>query len=63
MRRLHWPRHRWRPPVRLMEKLMYDLRGWTVLADDKRWSAQQIVLGGLKLAARRLMAAAGSDAR
>jgi len=44
----------WRPPVRLMEKLMYDLRGWTVLADDERERIRGDVRRSLRSAARRL---------
>jgi len=54
----------WRPPVRLMERLMYDLRGWTVLADGDREEIRFRVRGSLEHAARRLakaIAPAGLD--
>jgi hypothetical protein len=44
----------WRPPVRLMERLMFDLRGWTVLADDAREYNRQRVRESLRKAARRI---------
>jgi hypothetical protein len=43
----------WRPPGRLMERLMYDIRGWTVLADDEREKIRSSVLAGLEAAAER----------
>jgi hypothetical protein len=47
----------WRPPVRLMERLMYDLRGWTVLPGDEREQIRRDVLASLESAARRLTSA------
>jgi hypothetical protein len=44
----------WRPPVRLMEKLMYDLRGWTPLDDKERDSIRRNVRCSLAAAAERL---------
>jgi len=44
----------WRPPVRLMQKLMYDLRGWTPLADEERERIRGDVRCSLTSAARRL---------
>jgi len=47
----------WRPPVRLMERLMYDLRGWTVLTGREREAIQQDVRRSLTAAASALTAA------
>lgn len=47
----------WQPPVRLMEKLMYDLRGWTVLDGDTREEIRGHVRDSLKQAARRVRGA------
>lgn len=44
----------WRPPVRLFERLMYDLRGWTVLDDSVREGTRRDVLRSLEAAAGRL---------
>jgi hypothetical protein len=44
----------WRPPVGLMDRLMYDLRGWTVMADALREDTRQNVLRSLEGAAKRL---------
>jgi hypothetical protein len=46
----------WQAPVRLMERLMYDVRGWTVLADAGRAEIRGWVLASLDAAARRLRA-------
>lgn len=43
----------WLPPVRLMEKLMYDLRGWTVLPGDAREEIRGQVRDSLEQAAER----------
>jgi len=47
----------WRPPVRLMERLMYDLRGWTVLTGREREATRQAVRRSLTAAASALTAA------
>lgn len=47
----------WQPPGRLMERLMYDVRGWTVLTEAQRTDACQSVLRSLEAAAQRLIAA------
>jgi len=47
----------WRPPVRLMERLMYDLRGWTVLTGREREATQEHVRRSLTAAASALTAA------
>jgi len=52
----------WRPPERLMDRLMYDLRGWTVLSDADRAAIRGQVLAGLDLAARRFRVATGTPA-
>jgi hypothetical protein len=45
----------WKPPDRLMEKLMYDLRGWgTPLAGEQREQIRGDVLASLRAAAGRL---------
>jgi hypothetical protein len=44
----------WRPPARLMEKLMFDLRGWTVLTDAEREDIRKSVRKSLSAAAARL---------
>lgn len=49
----------WRPPVRLMERLMYDLRGWTVLPDAERDAIRLNVRISLGRAAGRLAALVG----
>jgi len=46
----------WRPPVRLMERLMYDLRGWTVLTGREREGIRQAVRRSLTSAAITLTA-------
>ncbi len=47
----------WRPPVRLMEKLMFDLRGWTVLDDAEREYIRKSVCKSLSGAVARLVTA------
>jgi hypothetical protein len=44
----------WCPPVRLMERLMYDLRGWTVLDGGEREKIRGDVLASLRSAAMRV---------
>jgi hypothetical protein len=44
----------WQPPVRLMEQLMYDLRGWTPLTDAERMNVRGHVLRSLTAAAGRI---------
>jgi hypothetical protein len=44
----------WRPPVRLMEQLMYDLRGWTIMPDALREDTRGNALRSLEGAANRL---------
>jgi hypothetical protein len=44
----------WNPPSRLMEQLMYDLRGWTLLGDEQREAIQEWVRHSLRAAAGRL---------
>jgi hypothetical protein len=51
----------WRPPVRLMMRLMYDLRGWTVLEDADREAIQSGVRRSLEAAAERLQATLRKD--
>ena len=46
----------WRPPVRLMERLMFDLRGWTVLTGREREGIRRAVRRSLTAAARTLTA-------
>lgn len=46
----------WTPPARLMERLMFDLRGWTVLPDEIRESIHAEVLESLRAAAECLQA-------
>jgi hypothetical protein len=46
----------WRPPVRLMERLMYDVRRWTVLPGAERDGIRRNVLHSLERAADRLAA-------
>jgi hypothetical protein len=46
----------WRPPARLMERLMYGLRGWTPLEDAEREAIRSDVLRSLRRAAERLAA-------
>ena len=45
----------WRPPERLMDALMFDLRGWTPLPDGKREGIRQSVRDSLAAAAARLL--------
>jgi hypothetical protein len=52
----------WQPPVRPMERLMYDVRGWTVLADAKREDIRHAVRQSLERAAQRLAAVIGDPA-
>ena len=47
----------WRPPGQLMQQLMYDLRGWTVLTGREREGIQQAVRRSLTAAASALTAA------
>lgn len=47
----------WQPLRRLMERLMYDVRGWTVLTEAQRTDTCQSVLRSLEVAAQRLIAA------
>lgn len=49
----------WKPPERLMEQLMFDLRGWMTLADEERAAIQDNVRASLLAATARLLAAAG----
>lgn len=51
----------WRPPVALMERLMSDLRGWTVMADALREDTRRNVLRSLEQAARRLTELLGRE--
>ena len=44
----------WKPPVRLMEKLMYDVRGWRPLSDQERDQVRRNVRCSLASAAERL---------
>lgn len=44
----------WRPPQDLMMRLMYDLRGWTVLDEAKREEIREHVRRSLEAAAGRL---------
>ena len=44
----------WRPPVRAMERLMFDLRGWTPLEAAERRRVRAHVLHGLARAASTL---------
>jgi hypothetical protein len=46
----------WRPPWSLFDRLMYDLRGWTVLNDPEREETRRNVLRSLEAAAGRLRA-------
>lgn len=46
----------WKPPDRLMERLMFDLRGWTPLGDEERAEIVTHVLASLHAAARRIRA-------
>jgi hypothetical protein len=46
----------WSPPERLMYDLMADLRGWTVLDDERRERVRQSVRASLTAAAGRLRA-------
>jgi len=47
----------WCPPVRAMQQLMYDLRGWTVLTGREREGIRQAVRRSLTAAASALTAA------
>lgn len=49
----------WRPPVALMMRLMYDVRGWTVLDDAQRGRIRESVLASLRAAAGRLTGGSG----
>lgn len=44
----------WQAPVRLMERLMYDLRGWTPVLDEEREHVRDWVRASLRAAAGRL---------
>lgn len=44
----------WKPPGGLMMRLMYDLRGWTVLTDEEQAETQEHVRQSLAAAASRL---------
>lgn len=44
----------WTPPSRLMERLMFDVRGWTPLSEPERLQTQQHVRASLRAAADRL---------
>jgi hypothetical protein len=46
----------WKPPNTLMERLMFDLRGWTVLDDIERTDIKRNVRRSLAAAAERLLA-------
>lgn len=48
----------WRPPVRAMERLMFDLRGWSPLEPGERSRIRAGVLRGLVRAAATLAKAA-----
>ena len=52
----------WRPPVNLMMKLMYDVRGWAVLEDGKREAIQESVRRSLAAAGERLVAVVNGGA-
>lgn len=43
----------WQPPVRLMERLMYDVRGWAPLDAGERETTRKRVQAGLAAAAQR----------
>jgi hypothetical protein len=49
----------WRPPDRLMERLMSDLRGWTTLSDEDREAIRESVRRSLRAAAERVTAVMG----
>ena len=44
----------WLPPVRLMERLMYDVRGWTPLTGAEREESRARVRDSLEHAAARM---------
>ncbi len=44
----------WRPPSGLMDRLMYDLRGWTPMTDAVREESREHVRASLRAAAERL---------
>lgn len=46
----------WRPPTRLMDQLMFDLRGWTLVEAPERDLIRRHVLRSLEAAAGRLRA-------
>jgi hypothetical protein len=52
----------WRPPVRDFEKLMYDVRGWRVLADGERETIREQVRSSLREAAARVTELTGVSA-
>lgn len=52
----------WRPPARLMQQLMYDLRGWTVLDDDAREEIRSRVRHSLVRAAEGVQNALAASA-
>lgn len=52
----------WEPPARLMERLMYDLRGWRPLDDTEREHIRGNVRASLTAAAARLTALLGRPA-
>jgi len=52
----------WRPPCRLMERLMYDVRGWTPLADEEREQVRGEVRESLRSAAECLRTVPGIPA-
>jgi hypothetical protein len=43
----------WQPPEHLMMSLMYDLRGWTRLSDEKREEVRESVRRSLRAAGER----------
>jgi hypothetical protein len=45
----------WKPPNRLMEQLMFDVRGWTPLGDIERAAIKRHVRRSLAAAAFRLL--------
>lgn len=51
----------WKPPVRLMEWLMYDVRGWTALDGAEKERVQRDVLASLGRAAERLAVVLGQE--
>lgn len=46
----------WRPPNQLMTRLMYDLRGWTIMTDEAREKCRENVRASLRAVAGRLSA-------